>query len=278
MKKIAIVWFWDRASEIFDNWRDGHRAAIEEIGKNHEVHWFLDKQEPDPTMGWDFILFWDDSNSAFFTDIHKYECRKGMILTTDPQNFDNLRQLDVVFVESLPVYEAVRSQGIRTIRAMGTDTDFFKPSKVKKDIKYLCIGTFSPWKRQRDLAYLGKDLYCIGSIQPDGQEDYQAVVDAGATVEVGYFPAEHIRDLYRRAQRVIIPSVHGSERTWLEAASCDILAEILHPEINIRLFSYEKEYLAEKELNPKLTPRQFVVKNYSHKVFAKNLLKGILYA
>ena len=97
---------------------------------------------------------------------------------------------------------------------------------MTKDIKYLCVGCFSPWKRQRDIAYLGKDLYCIGNLEPDGQEDYRAVVDAGATVEVGYFPAEHIRDLYRRTQNVLIPAIHGSERTCLEAMSMGIVPEV----------------------------------------------------
>ena len=146
---------------------------------------------------------------------------------------------------------------------------------MKKDIKYLCVGCFSPWKRQRDIAYLGKDLYCIGGLEPDGQEDYQAVVDAGATVEVGYFPAEHIRDLYRRAKRVIIPSVHGSERTVLEALSMNIVPEVTNP-INIRARSYIEEYRQAHKKNPKLTPRQFVLKNYSHKQYAQEILKGIL--
>jgi len=30
---IAIVWYWNRATEIFPNWRDGLRAAIEIISK-----------------------------------------------------------------------------------------------------------------------------------------------------------------------------------------------------------------------------------------------------
>lgn len=272
--KIAVVWFWDKASQIFPNWRDGHRAAIEEIGKEHEVHWFLDKQIPDPGHGWDFVLFWDDSNSQFFTEVHRYDCRKGMILTTDPHNFDNLRKIDVVFVESEPVYEAVRSQGIRAIRAMGTDTNFFKPKpKVVKDIEYFYPATFSPWKRQADIAHLGEKLLCVGTIQPDGVAEYEACQASGVRLEEGYFPVEKIRDYYQRSQHVIIPAVHGSERTVLEAMACDILPEVTN-ELNQRTLSYIKEYEASGEKNP----RDFVVKNYSHKVFAQNLLKGVVHA
>ena len=57
--KVAIIWYFDKASWVFPNWRDGHRAAIEEIGKKHEIKWFLDKADageevlvrnPDGTM------------------------------------------------------------------------------------------------------------------------------------------------------------------------------------------------------------------------------------
>src|SRR3990167_1603412 len=157
------------------------------------------------------------------------------------------------------------------MKAFGTDTDFFKPDNTKKEIEYFYPATFSLWKRQRDITYLGKDIYCCGTIQPDGQEEYQVVVDAGATVEVGYFPAEHIRDLYRRAQHVIIPAVHGSERTVLEAMSMNILPEIVHPDINKKANSYLIEYAGSGEK----TPRNFILKRYSHQLFAKQLLKGI---
>lgn len=272
--KVAVVWFWDQASSIMPNWRDGHRAAIEEIAKKHEVVWFLNKQAPDSTEHWDFILLWDDSNSGFFTDIAKYDCRKGMILTTDPQNFDNLRKIDVVFVESVPVYEAVRAQGIRTIRAMGTDTSFYRPKKREKDIEYFYPATFSPWKRQQDIAYLGEKLTCIGTLQPDGVEELRFCEEAHVNTIIDYLPAEVIKDYYQRAQHVIIPAVHGSERTVLEAMACNILPEVTNP-VNVRTASYIKEYEEALKKDPKMTPRKFVVVNYSHKVFARNLLKGI---
>jgi len=266
---IQFIWYWNRAKEIYPLWRDGLRAALEHIEKKgHTVDWVLGEEQP--KEGANFILFWGDSNCPLFDTIDNYKARKGIILTTDPQNFSNLRKLDVVYCESQPVYEAVRAQGIRAIKAFGTDTDFFSPDKtVKKDIKYLCVGCFSPWKRQRDIAYLGKDLYCIGGLEPDGQEDYEAVKNAGATVEIGYFPAEHIRDLYRRAKRVIIPAIHGSERTVLEAFSMGIVPEVINPQ-NIRTRSYVEEYHISE-----LPPREFVVANYSHKIYADLLLKGM---
>lgn len=267
--RLAFIWYWDRASEIMPNWRDGLRAAIEEIAKEHEVVWFLDKQAPDPKEHWDGIIFWDDSNSAFFAQLDNYSCPKTLCLTTDPHNFDNLRKLDAVYCESDPIYNTVRAQGIRAIKAFGTDTDFFTPdSTVDKDIEYFYPATFSPWKRQADIAYLGDKLLCVGTIQPDGIEEHKACIEAGVQVEEGYFPVEAIRGYFRRSRQVIIPAVHGSERTVLEAMSCDILPDIINN--NKRAESYITEFI-----NSDFTsPRAFIVQNYSHIKYAQDIMRG----
>jgi len=267
---IAFYWPFIHANKVFDNWRDGLRAAIEIIAKEHEVDWIIGQDKLPEAGKYDAIIFWDDSNSDFFKHFGDYKKEKiGLCLTTNPQNFENLNKLDVVYVESGPVYDQVRSHGMWALKAFGTDTNFYTPNNTNKDIENFYPATFSPWKRQRDLAELGGSLYCVGTIQPDGQEDYQAVCNSGATVEVGYFPPEHIRDLYRRANNVVIPAVHGSERTVLEAMACGIEPDV-NPD-NTRAYSYIKE-LEESGLSP----RDFVVLNYSSEKYAKALLRGIL--
>jgi hypothetical protein len=267
--KIAMLWFWDKASQVMPNYRDGLKAALEELVKQgHQVEWFLDKNIP---LGkWDAVLFWDDSNSGFFDIVSEYKCKKGIFLTTDPQNYDNLRKLDVVYCESEPVYDAVRREGIHAIKAFGTDTDFFKPdTTIKKDIEYFYPACFSAWKKQSDIAYLGNKLLCVGTIEPDGIYELAKCLTAGVNVEKGYFPVEEILHYYQRTKRVIIPAVHGSERTVLEAMSCDIKPEVTNKE-NVRTNSYIKELE-----DSGLTPREFVLKNYSHVQYAKDIMKGL---
>lgn len=270
--KILIWWHWDKASEIWDSWRDGHRRAFEELAKYHEVIWHLGT-DPIPTnIDFQFLLFWDDSNSEVFNHIDKYDCRKGICLTTDPTNMNNLRRLDVVFVESDPIYNAVRAEGIRCIKAFGTDTDFFHPNPdIKKDLEYFYPATFSDnWKCQKDIAYLGNKLTCIGTLQPDGVEGLEACKKAGVNIEIGYFPVEKIRDYYWRTQKMIIPAWHGSERTVLEAMACNILPEVTNPH-NVRTKSYIEEYKAWG----KGTPRDFILEKYSHILFCNQLRRGI---
>ncbi len=266
--RIAFLWYFDRASQFINNWRDGLRAAIELIAKEHTVHWYLDKERPDDD--YDAIIFWDDSNSDFFNYIDSYRAKKALCLTTDPQNFDNLKKLDAVYCESTPIYEAVKAQGIRAIKAFGTDIAFFSQNgAIKKDIEYFYPATFSPWKLQRDIAYLGNKLLCVGTVQPDGIPDLTECTRKGVIVKEGYFPVKQIRDYYQRSKNIIIPAIHGSERTVLESMACGI-KPIVNP-INVRAHSYIEE-LEKSEL----TPRQFVVSNYSHYKYAKDLLKGIL--
>lgn len=268
--KIAILWYWEKAEEIYPYWRDGLRGAIEHIGKNHEVDMYLGEVEPEGT--YDAIIFWGDSNCPFFDKLDKYTCKKGIFLTTDPHNIENLRKLDVVYCESTPIYEKVRSAGIHAVKAFGTDTDFFSPDNtIEKDIEYFYPATFSPWKRQSELAYLGDKLWCVGTLQPDGQREYDAVEKAGAHIAEGYFKAEYIRDLYRRTKRISIPAIHGSERTVLEAMSCDILPKITCLD-NIR----SRSYIAEYNNSEYKTPRGFILNNYSHSLYAESILKGIV--
>src|SRR5437667_4600921 len=83
---ISFVWYWYRASEILPNWRDGLRAAIEIIEKEHQVDWYLDKKLPNPS-DYDFILVWDDSNTRVPDLIGinqlEHQTRLGLCLTTD---------------------------------------------------------------------------------------------------------------------------------------------------------------------------------------------------
>jgi hypothetical protein len=274
--KIAFVWYFVHASEYIRKWRDGLRAAMEIIGNKHRVRWFLDREMPDPDDDFDFLLFWSSSREEYFKDLHNYDARKGICLTTDPHIPGNLHKMDVVFVESDPVYGKCRMHGLRTIKAFGTDTEYFKPNKsIKKDIEYFYPACFSNWKCQHRIAEeLGSKLLCVGTIQDDGQDQYNICRAFGVQTEVGYFPVKKIKGYYDRAKHVIIPAIHGSERTVLEAMSMNILPEVTDRIRNKKAYSFIKEYNQAKKKKRSLTPREFVVKNYNHFQYAEALLGG----
>ncbi len=264
---IAIIWYWENASKIYPDWRDGLRAALEEINKEHKVTYYFDKKIPKDE--YDAYIIWGDSTCEAIELIRDYKGKKGIFLTTDPVFIENLRGLDAIYCESEPVYQEVRNNGMRAIKAFGTDTDFFKPKDVEKTIDFFYPATFSPWKMQSEIAYLGKQLLCVGTVQPDGNKELFECVKNGVRVEEGYFPVERILKYYQRSKNVIIPAIHGSERTVLEAMSCGIKPQVLHRE-NKKTYSYIQELE-----DSGLEPREFVLKNYSHIKYAENIMKGL---
>lgn len=264
---INFIWYWNRAMEIAPNWQDGLRAALMELGKRHTVNILLGEIEPLDDA--DFILFWGDSNCPFFQHLDKYTAKKGIILTTDPHNLDNLRKLDVVYCESKPVYDQVRAAGIHAVLAFGTDTEFYTPTDVVKDIPYFYPATFSPWKRQSAIAHLGGRLLCIGTTQPDGFGEKGACEENNVKILEGYFNPDLIWDCYNRARFVPIPAVHGSERTCLEAMSMNIVPTV-NPD-NKKTLSFVEGYI-HSGYN---TPRDFVLANYSPEIYAKNIERGM---
>jgi glycosyltransferase involved in cell wall biosynthesis len=265
---ISFVWEWGMAKEIYPNCRDGITTAMKLLGKR--VKWFLNEKPEDN----DWILTWCDSNSEyshFFTP--EYKAKRAIILTTNPVNYHNLEGFDLVFCESSVVYNECRMRGLHAVRAFGTDDRFFVPGNLKKDIKYFYPATFSPWKLQSEIAYLGNKLLCIGTIQPNGQGEYDACVNAGVKTVVGYQPPEELLNYYQRAENVIIPAIHGSERTVLEAMSCNIWPLVTN-EKNIKTRTYIEEYMEwRKQLNK--TPREFILKNYTAQMYADKIIKAM---
>jgi glycosyltransferase involved in cell wall biosynthesis len=289
--KIAIVWYFDKAKWVEPYWRDGHRAAFDILKKKHKVDFFLgtDFELEDK---YDFILLWDSSNSEFLPKLKEYKARKGLCLTTDLGiNMENLRHFDVIFPEAEPVYQLIRNSGMRAIKAFGCDTKFYndKETYATKYFPAFYPATFSPWKRQDLFAEaMRSDGVVLGTVQPDGVFYHKKCVDYGVRTIVGYVPAEIIRELYRMSKVVVVPAWEGSGRTVLEAMSMNI--PIIVTKDNHKAASYLREAGAGELVDPvpdkiqkafwelvnkKADTRDFILKNYSEEVFAKQLLKGM---
>ena len=266
---IDLVWYFSKAHWVYPLYRDGVRAAMEEIARRgHTVRWHLGLDPQIPTDS-DFILLWDSSGSQFIKRLKDYPQRKGIILTTDlGMDVEALRPFDIVFAEAQPVVDKIRPYGIRVVKAFGTDTDFFRPTYEEKLYKAFYPATFSPWKRQNLFAdKYGRDGLCVGTVQPDGWGIYEHCIRQGTHVITGYLPAKLLKALYNMSEFVDITGWEGSGRTVLEAMSLgkDVLVS---PE-NHKCQSYIDEYTRSG-----LEPRDFVLKNYSEKTYADAILKG----
>lgn len=268
---ISLVWYFDKANWVFPLYRDGVKAAMEELEKRgHKITWHLGL-DPKIPEDCDFLLLWDSSNSEFIPKLKNYTCRKGLILTTDlGLNLDNLRNFDVIFPEVQYIADNLKAQGLRAIKAFGTDTDFFKPNQTKKIYEALYPATFSPWKRQNLFADEYKDRgLCIGTVQPDGWDILRYTIEKKTNVFIGYMPVEQLREYYDKSESVCITGWEGSGRTVIEGLSMGLPVESALD--NVKCQSYLKEFHASK-----LSPRDFAVKYYSASIYADQLLKGII--
>lgn len=271
---IDLIWYFDKADWVFPLYRDGVRGAMEVLEeRGHTVRWHLglNPQIPDDS---DFIILWDSSNSNFIPKLAKYPQRKGIILTTDlGLNLEALRAFNVVFAEAQPVVDAIKPHGIRVIKAFGTDTRFFNPAKdphhfPDKIYDAMYPSTFSPWKRQNLFADKWGDRgLCIGTVQPDGWDILRYVVDKKTSVFVGYMPVEQLWEFYMKSKSVDITGYEGSGRTVIEAMSMNIPVSCL-PDNN-KCWSYIQEWKASG-----LSPRGFVLTNYSEDNYADAILRG----
>ena len=271
--KIALVWPFNKAKWIWSNYRDGVRAAMETIVlQNHIVDWYLDEL---PTQKYDAVVIWADSNDHTILKVKGLADVYALILTTElGLNIANLRNYDIVFCEAQPVYEKIRATGLRAVKAFGTDTRFFDPFVVpyqKNNLNWEAFypATFSPWKRNNVFAdkYREKGLL-LGTVQPDGFDILVHCITRKANIMVGYYPSEFLRSLYLMSEIVDIAGYDGSGRTVLEALSMGLTVEAA-PDNN-KCQSYLQEWR-----DSGLDSRQFILKNYSEKIYASQILRGL---
>jgi len=267
---IDLVWYFNKAAEVYPLYRDGVRAAMEVLeDRGHTVRWHFGL-EPEIPEDSDFIINWDNSTSEWIPEMNKLPQKKGLILTTDlGMDIESLRNYDVIFAEAQPVVDKIRPHGIYALKGFGTDTEFFCPDDTKKIWKAFYPATFSPWKRQNEFATIYKDKgLLLGTVQPDGWDILKKSLYLGTKVMLGYFDVKYIRDLYRASESVHITGWEGSGRTVLEALSMNIPVKVAMD--NHKCQSYLLEARAHG-----LDSRKFVQECYSEEVYADIIMKGI---
>ena len=283
--KLAIVHPWEKAKWANPVTHDGLFAALELIGKTHQVDWFLGEDEPYNVDKYDWIIPWGVMSIPFNETIDVYSAKKAIFCAGHPQDIENIHKFNCVFVESPAVYEQIRRNGVRTVLAFGTDTDYFKPRDEKKIYDAFFPATYSTWKRQDLFAEATKGYKALscGYIQPDGTTLHQECQSVGGYTMAGLVPTRVISLLYNMSKCVVITAWHGSERTALEAMASNVpLVVTKDNELACSLLTDEcikvdptPEAIRkgmEKAMKMKVNTREHILKNYSHKIYAKNIL------
>ena len=284
--RIAIVLPWGEAKHYEPLIHDGLHAALDLIGKEHQVDWYFGDDEPEDVYDW--ILPWGVGSLPINFKLDNYKrARKALLCAGHPDDLANIEKFECVFVESPAVYEKMKSHCKKIVLAFGTDTSFFRPRNLPKIIDAFYPATFSPWKRQKLFAEaVGEHGLACGTVQPDGVEHLDACKLHFTHTLAGFVPTAMVARFYNMTKVCVITSWHGSERTALEAmASNTPLVVTKDNELTCSLLTDEclkvdPEPLAiwqavSDSLNKKVDTRDYVIKNYSHVSYAQKILEGL---
>ncbi len=285
--KIAVIHPWDRAKWSEPLMWDGLHGALKLINEKHQVDWFLQGDEPDDSYDW--IIPWGVMSIPFNDTIEKFKGRKAIFCAGHPQDTANMDKFEAIFVESPGVQQEMSKFHKNVIVAFGTDTDFFQPTDTPKMFDAFYPATFSDnWKRQELFAAATKGYKAMacGLVQPDGTQGLQACLTSGTYTMDGLIPTRLIADLYNMSKVVVITSWHGSERSTLEAMSCNVpLVLVSDNELACSLVNEEVIIVKptveairsgfERALRQEVSTRDYILENYSHRNYAERILKVI---
>lgn len=233
--KLAFV--CDLPKEHFSYWNDGLRAALDYLVKkyNWQVSIFnlsSGQKTLDPDE-YDFGLFW----GAFGNKQHnrKYFKKQGLCFAGGPVSHPNLRNFDVVFTESSVDNEAIKQQGVLTVKAFGTNIKLFRPLPDQKKVwDYIFPAAFALWKRHYVFAQTVEERkalgLAVGYMQPNGweKETYEYCLSHGITV-LPWVPVDALVWLYNASKICLVTADAngGSQRVILEAKACGLDVEVI---------------------------------------------------
>lgn len=281
--KIAIIHPNEKAKWSEAVTWDGLHAALEIVGKTHQVDWFLAEDRPDDSYDW--ILPWGVGSEPFNDTIEKYKGRKALLCAGHPQDTKNFEKFEAIFVESPAVAKQILHP--KVVLAFGTDTTLFREVDEKKLFDVFYPATFSPWKRQ-DLfseATEGLKALTCGVVQPDGVDLARECDLRGYSMQ-GLVPTLVVAKLYNMSKCVCITGWHGSERTALEAMASNTPLVIVKDNklacslTTDEVIKVDPEPSAIREginqaIRKTVNTRDHVLLNYSEREYAKKILEVI---
>jgi glycosyltransferase involved in cell wall biosynthesis len=305
---VANDWY-NKKSAVFFN-KDGFLRAIGILGEEWEVKFFK-KHEQTFTMphecGFDLqfqpnvkqaVLDWKPDAILFFCDFSRpileefkdVDIPKAQAFTGGPFR-DHENVADIVFVESDSYFKDFQSRGLNVKRAFGVNTQLFRPMPQPKIFDAVFPATMAAWKRHELFAEaMGEKGLACGFWQPHEPHVIEALQKHG-TATLHHQNAESTALIYNMGRTCLITShtTGGSQRTVLEAMACNIPTIVMADsdktseyirdcgvggivEPSVERIRDEVNKWKDKEVNT----RDWVIKNYSEYVYAKQMKEGIL--
>lgn len=229
--RIALI--WQGFDGRYGKWRDGLWAAMQLIEKEHEVKYFdfplkgLAEFNPDVVLYWEAPVTNRGKDAEYWFQVCALPYKKALLFAGGPLKAIDVKDFDLVFVESQINEEDCEREGIPFKRAFGVNTQIFKPTEGKP-ISILYDGfmqaTFAEWKRHELFADALQSKGAVaGRKQEHDTNGYEQCVKRGVTI-YDEQPAERIAELIQQSHAVVNTASYwgGGQRCTLEAMACGV--------------------------------------------------------
>lgn len=223
MARIAFIW---QDGHRYDwQWRDGLWAALNIIGKKHDVGYFAPWEQA-RISGFrpDMLMFWGAATDDYAKKIVSWPIKKALCFGGGPLSPELVHGWDVVFVESKVDQDALCKAQNRVIRAFGINEALFCPNRLPKRYGAVLAATFAAWKRHDLFAKTMKNAgVAIGIKQDHERWCYEVCLENGVRV-FEELPREKIAEVLNQSYAALntADANGGGQRFVLEAMACNV--------------------------------------------------------
>lgn len=296
---MRISFIWQGFDGRYGKWQDGLWAAMKLIEREHEVRYFdfplkgMEEFNPDVVLYWEAPVSCRGKNADNWFSVCNLPYPKALLFAGGELKAMDVKDFDIVFVESAINEDDCERQGIPYIRAFGVNTQIFKPEPQPKVFDAMLHATFAGWKRHELFALsVGNKGLVVGRIQEYDRNGYNACREKGTMILDEVAPST-INSLLNASWCVLNTSEYwgGGQRCTLEAMSTGIPVIVMSDSPKNREYVEESGAgiicdpdpesiigaLCDIKLKPGLGQKgiEYIQSKWTEKHYKDNLIKGI---
>lgn len=228
---MRISFIWQGFDGKYGIWQDGLYAALKILEQNHEVRYY-DTTRTNEVLEFkpDVVLYWESPVTQRGKDAENWNrvCalpfKKTLMFSGGPLKAIDVKDFDLVFVESQINEDDCEREGIPYRRAFGVNEKLFTPVPGEKLYDGFMHATFAGWKRHELFAdALGSKGAVCGRRQPFDDNGYQACVKQGVAIFRELLPEDISKILSQSVSVVNTSDVQGGgQRCTLESMAAGV--------------------------------------------------------
>lgn len=228
---MRIAFVWQGFSGRYGHWKDGLWAAMQIIGREHEVKYFdtielplLFIFRPDRVLYWEAPCTFAGKDRDNYWSVQDLKYKKALLFAGGEVRAEWCEGFDLFFVESAVNEEDFERIGKPWKRAFGVNTEIMRPQKQGKAFDAVFQATCASWKRHWLLAEALRERAAIaGRYQESDPIGFMRARDAGSVVFPELSP-EGVAALLNASHTMVNCSDvwGGGQRATLEAMACGI--------------------------------------------------------